>query len=102
MNGGSQQHNKILAGLMMPNSTAVQSYAAIAHAAAAAAAVQQQQKSSGFNMTQNNLNNQSESNFNNSNSLLINNNKSQSYNNPGFFESANYPIVICTFVFILL
>jgi hypothetical protein len=81
-----QLGNKIIAGLMVPNSTA-QSYAAIAHAAAAAAQSNQQRNSG-----------------NQTNSANLLTNKSQSYNNPGFFESASYSIVnlYCTFYFVYL
>lgn len=96
-NGKKQQNgigNKVIAGLMVPNSTA-QSYAAIAHAAAAAAQSNQQRNNYIANHSEpNNFNSGS------SNNLLINNSnlKAQSYNNPGFFESTSYSIVnkFCT------
>lgn len=84
--------NKVIAGLMVPNSTA-QSYAAIAHAAAAAAQSNLQRNNYISNIQTN-----EPINFNSgsSNNLLINSNmKSQSYNNPGFFESI--VIKLCTF-----
>jgi hypothetical protein len=101
-NGGGLG-NKVIAGLMMPNSTA-QSYAAIAHAAAAAAQSNQQRHNNFLNnhLTEsNNFNSGSSNNLlanNNNNNNNINNNnsnnlKAQSYNNPGFFESASYSIV---------
>lgn len=84
---------KVIAGLMVPTSTA-QSYAAIAHAAAAAAQSNQQRNLSSNGNDQISSNNNPINMFhsNSANNLLCNN-KSQSYNNPGFFESTSYPIV---------
>jgi hypothetical protein len=101
-NHGQQQHknasHKVIAGLMVPTSTA-QSYAAIAHAAAAAAQSNQQRNSQLQNASVNHM----DFNAGSVNNLLGGSNtesnhlnanmKSQSYNNPGFFESAAYSIV---------
>lgn len=97
-----QLGNKVIAGLMMPNSTA-QAYASIAHAAAAAAQSNQQKNNTGSFMV-NQANSELMNNFNTTsttmgssnnllnNNLLTSNTKTQSYNNPGFFESASYSI----------
>jgi len=83
---------------MVPTSTA-QSYAAIAHAAAAAAQSNQQRNNHLQNSSANHMefNTGSVNNLlggsNNTDNLLNANMKSQSYNNPGFFESAAYTIV---------
>lgn len=116
-NGQSQSKSngighKVIAGLMVPSSTA-QSYAAIAHAAAAAAQSNQQRNNNhqfvgaslhpeqGGNGNFGNHNsmifasNGPTSNSNNNINTNNNNpNKQQSYNNPSFFESTSYPIVI--------
>lgn len=82
---------------MVPTSTA-QSYAAIAHAAAAAAQSNQQRNNQLQNASVNHMdfNTGSVNNLlsgSNTDNLLSANMKSQSYNNPGFFESAAYSIV---------
>ena len=115
----SQQINgigqKVIAGLMVPQQTA-QSYAAIAHAAAAAAQSNQQRNNNQLiNLNQNHIDSSNgNSGFNtgsvnnllngsHNDNLLGNNMKSQSYNNPGFFESASYAIVnLNTFLFLIL
>jgi hypothetical protein len=98
-NGGGQKK------LMIPQSTHAQSYAAIAHAAAAAAQSNLQrnnnlqQNASGHQMNDNSgcfntgsVNNLLSSSNSQTDNLLSSNIKSQSYNNPGFFDSAAYSI----------
>ena len=95
---GKPVGQKAISGILVPPSTA-QSYAAIAHAAAAAAQSNQQRNNSHYltnhidtNQYQSSLGQMSQYVTNSNNNLLASSTKS--YNNPGFFESTSYSIVI--------
>lgn len=86
--------HKAIAGLMVPSSTA-QSYAAIAHAAAAAAA--QQNRNNQYVSSNGGLVNDQQVNMGQQPPSMMfqgGMKPAQSYNNPSFFESTSYAIVI--------